>query len=148
MATEYHYFDGKIKWAKLREEQAKAFEDDNRGKFCAVNFYFADNDQRKAFQLLKTRKQFKIDSEGEEYIDFRRYLVNNVAPELGGAPKVLTKENEPYTGALGNGTTGTLKISTYDTKSGKATRLEAFRIENLVEYIPEEREDGNEDRPF
>jgi hypothetical protein len=148
MATQFHYFTGKAKWARLREEQAKVFDGDDRGKFCTLNFYFTNEDEKKAFRLLKTRKQFRIDEEtGEEYVEFRRYLHNNVSPKLGGPPKVVDKENLPVEVAIGNGSTVTVKISTYDSKAGKATRLEGVRIEDLVEYVREQNE-SEEEMPF
>jgi hypothetical protein len=52
-------------------------------------------------------------------------------------PEVLDKDNQPFTKLIGNGSTVTCKVIIYDTIKGKGHRLEAVRVDDWVEYVPE-----------
>lgn len=151
MATQTYKFSGLAKWSRLREDQLQEFENPDgtsRGPFASINFSFDNKDEEKMFKSLKTKKEFKDDEEnGRSYMALRRYVQNDLYPNLGGLPKVFDSEGNTFDGNIGNGSKVTVKVEVYDTKSGRrGTRLIAVRVDDLVEYNPEESE--NEDSPF
>lgn len=151
MATQTFRYSGIAKWSRLREDQLQEFVNDDgtsKGPFASISFSFDDKDEEKQFKSLKTRKEFKDDSEdGRSYITLRRYTENERFPSLGGLPKVFDSEGEPFSGNIGNGSKVTVKFEVYDTKSGRrGTRLIAVRVDDLVEWNPEDT--ATEDSPF
>jgi hypothetical protein len=62
----------------------------------------------------------------------------------GGAPKVMNKDgstwDREFGGIPGNGSKVSARVVVFDTKKGKGFRLEAVRVDELVEYKPEPKE--------
>jgi hypothetical protein len=141
MATTYHYLSGKTKWCKVRTP-------DKEYNNFQVPLYM-DDASWKTFESLGTSLGTKHDKEtGEPYVTFKRPVNKTFGTEVVefGPPKVLDKNNQEMPeGLIGNGSEVTIKISVYDLKKtkGKGHRLEVVRVDNLVEYIPTPKAEGN-----
>jgi hypothetical protein len=140
MATKEIYLTGKIKWAKGLKDMDEKF------KSYSAAFYPTDKSMNEYKQLgLKTK--FKMDDEGESF-SIRRPHSKVFKEELKvfGPPEVFVEKDgeqtavDPYT--VGNGSDVTVKLSVYDTGYGKGSRLEAVRVDNLIEFIPNSQGEG------
>lgn len=135
MATQYFYLSGKAKWAKL-------FKPDEKYNNFQINLYL-DKPSLELFDKLGLQLTKRKDDEGT-YVTFRRPPNKLIKGELVnfGPPKVMDKDNNPSDKLVGNGSEVTIKIGVYDTIKGKGHRLEAVRVENLVEFVPTKKEEG------
>lgn len=128
MATEIHYFTGKAKWAKVHEPDEKY----NNYQICL----YMDEDSRARYDKSGLRLKDREDEDGE-YIQFRRnhegYYKGEEA-HVFGPPTVLNEDGETITDLVGNGSDVTVKVEIYDTKMGRGHRMEAVRVNELVEY--------------
>lgn len=140
MATKEIYMTGKIKWAKGLKDMDEKF------KSYSAAFYPTDKSMNEYKQLgLKTK--FRMDDEGESF-SVRRPDSKIFKDELKkfGPPEVFVEKDgetipvDPYT--VGNGSDVTVKLSVYDTGYGKGSRLEAVRVDNLIEFIPNGQGEG------
>ena len=130
MANTTLYLNGTAKWAKLKTPDPK-FD-------CwTLDFYPSEE----SFKLLKkagAQNKTYIDKEDghKPYVKLRRQAKKVIKDKLVTfeAPDVLTNDNAPFNGNVGNGSEVTCKITIFDSAKGKGTRLEAVRIEKLVEY--------------
>lgn len=143
MATKTWYFTGTCKWAKLHEPDPKY------NKFSIDLYLDAANMEK----FRQSGAQLKLrGTEDEPFISFGRPAVS-----LGkkgqliehGPPLVLDHDGAPMSPKIlvGNGSTVTVKVDVYDTQKGKGTRLEAVRVDKLVEYVKREV-DEDVDVPF
>ena len=130
MATTYHYFTGKTKWAKVRKPDPKY---DN----FQVPLYL-DDASKAEFAKTGLRLRFKSDEDGE-FVTFRRPVSKMFkdGETVFGPPAVENPDGTEFEGLIGNGSTLTVKVSVYDSAMGKGHRLEAVRVDELVEYNPE-----------
>jgi len=135
MSTQYFYLSGKAKWAKL-------FKPDEKYGNFQINVYL-DEPSLSLFDKLGLQLQKRKDEEGT-YVTFRRAPKKLIKGELVdfGPPKVLDKDNNPSEKLVGNGSEVTIKVATFDTVKGKGHRLDAVRVEKLVEYMPTKTEEG------
>lgn len=135
MADQYYYFTGTCKWAKLQspDEMYDTFN------VCL----YMDEESEKAFDSSPFTMNYRTDDDGR-FIRFRRA---NAPKEVrgrlvhpGGKPLVMDKEGNVFDGLVGNGSNVTVKILAYPykygSKSGFGHRLEAVKINELVEYEP------------
>ena len=125
MATDTIQISGLAKWVKHMEP-------DN--KFAPPTYQlniYPDTDSKKVYKASGLKVKYKEDEDGE-FLKFKR-------KQEDGRPFTFLKgEKDFYDKAIGNGSIVTAKIEVYDTKSfGKGHRLEAIRIDKLVEYVPE-----------
>jgi len=127
MATEYFYFRGKAKWAKIYRPDP---EYDN----YKINVYL-DKASMKLFEEAGTQLTPKDDEDGT-YVAFRRDHSKMIKKELVtfGPPKVVDIDGNPVTESIGNGSEVVVKVAVYDGKKGKGHRLEAVQVTNLVVY--------------
>lgn len=142
MATEYYYFSGIAKWAQLKTP--------NKFGKHSINLYI-DSETRKAIRATGARINPKEDDEGF-FVTFRRDPNRDFGDGPIGAPKVVDSEGQPFNGLVGNGSKVTVKVVMYNFPAGekngekyaagKGTRLEAVRIDELVEYTPESNSDS------
>lgn len=129
MASKIYYFTGTSKWAKL-------WKPDEKYSNYSVDLYMTP----KSWEEFKASGlQLKIrESDGVKYVNFKRPTARLIKGELVNFehPTILDNEGEPLAeGTLvGNGSTVTLKVLVYDTVKGKGHRLEAVRVDELVEY--------------
>lgn len=135
MSVKYEYFTGPCKWAKL------STPDEFRGeKKWKLNLYL---DKTTKSQLKKSGLQLKIrEDEDGEYITLTRPVQKEFDDGVKDfePPKILDKEHNPLDVLLGNGSKVTAKVLVYDSAMGKGHRLEAVRVDDLVEYTAPEGE--------
>lgn len=137
MSTTYHYFTGIGRYAWLNK----------LNKFDKYSIdLVADKDTRKAIKETGIRSSFKEDEEGNMIMSFRREATKEIKGEMVnfGPPKVLNADGTEYDfkKLIGNGSKVTVKVSVYDSAQGKGSRLEAVRLDELVEYIPPARDEA------
>jgi hypothetical protein len=127
MATAYYYLTGKAKWARL-------FTPDEKYKNYKVDLML-DAESKKKFIESGMTMVPKMAEEGE-YITFRRPEAKLIKNELVKfeAPPVVDADGKPVDKLIGNGSDITIKVVVYDTVKGKGHRLEAVRVNNLIEY--------------
>jgi hypothetical protein len=74
----------------------------------------------------------------KKFYTFRRPAKKVMKDELVkfGPPAVFDTNKQPINALLGNGSNVTVKVVVYDTIKGKGHRLEAIRVNNLIEFKP------------
>ena len=134
--TQTVYFTGVAYWAKLEEPDQKyqywgldlALDDESKIKF------------EKSGLTLKVKKN----TDGVEVISLRRPVQKLIKGELVDfeKPKLVDKDNNDYVDRplVGNGSFVTCKVLVYNTLKGPGHRLEAVRVDQLVEYKAEHEE--------
>lgn len=124
MATNNITLSGMGKWINILDQK---FLPAKR----KMNLYL-DDKSLEVFKESGLKLKFKEDEDGK-YITLSR-------KDEDGAPFVFMKgKKTPFEGKVGNGSIVTVKVEIYDTKSfGKGHRLEAIRVDELVEYIAPE----------
>lgn len=139
MATEHFYFQGKAKWAKLGLGDDPTFNSDQEYECWKVNVYL-DDPSWESFRKSGLRLEPKEDDDGK-YVTFRRpfrKLIKNEIVEFEKPPVLVadkeTGKNNVMNGLLGNGSDVIVKVAVYDSRKGKAHRLEAVQVQTLVEY--------------
>jgi hypothetical protein len=127
MATAFYYLTGKAKWARL-------FTPDEKYKNYKIDLLL-DAESKKKFAESGMTMTPKMAEEGE-YITFRRPEAKLIKNELVKfeAPPVTDAEGKPVEKLIGNGSDVTVKVVVYDTVKGKGHRLEAVRVNSLIEY--------------
>ena len=131
MVTKTIYLSGTAMWAKV-------FSPDEKYNVYKIELQL-DNESLDKFK--SSGLQLKV--RDNNTISLRRAptsLINGKAAEWG-APSVLDKDNQPTDKLIGNGSKVTCKVQVYDTAKGPGHRLEAVRVEDLVEYDPANKED-------
>jgi len=142
MSSETLYLTGEVYWAKLKKP-------DEKYNNFTIDFYpnevSADKIKGSGLQV-----QEKEGESGRFFYKFRRPVSKIIKNELVkfGPPSVLDKENKPFEGIVGNGSEVTIKLTVFDTIKGKGHRLEAVRVERLVEYSPEDGEGFSNNSSF
>ncbi len=142
MATQQLYFKGKCQWAKVFKADTKF---NPQGEYKIDLFLDAEN--LKKFKDSGLQLKLRHNEEGDEpYVTFKRPDKQMIKGEIvdRGRPQILDKDNNtlPEDTVIGNGSVVTCKIVSYDGAKGKGHRLEAVRIEDLVEYNADKPEDG------
>lgn len=142
MASREYYFSGIAKWAKV-------YKPDDVYHNWSIQLY-PDQASAEQYTQSKMTVKYKEDADGK-YLTFRRpeaKLINgqNVSFE---APKVVDADGNPFTQTIGNGSKVTVKVLVYDLKAraGVGHRLEAVRIDELVEYKPAPKEEVAQNVP-
>lgn len=127
MATREVYLSGKAKWAKV-------YKPDEKYRNWTINVYL-NPDSVKAYQASGMSMAYKEDDDGK-FITFRRPEAKLIKNEMVkfAPPKVVNKDGEPISDNIGNGSDVTVKVLVYDTVKGPGHRLEAVRVDKLVEY--------------
>lgn len=134
------YFTGRIAWA----HHLFVPDEYNGVKKWKVDFYPDDMQKYDAAGLRLHKK----DGEYGKFVRFNRDVTKNF-PKKGAvefeAPEVKDADGNPWPAdkAIGNGSKATVKVDVYETRMGKGHRLEAVRIDELVEYKPEEEYAGD-----
>lgn len=133
MANSTYYFTGQCRYAKLRENQL-----DPKYNKWAIDLN-PDDESYQLFLDSGSRLKVKEDEEGNKWITFNRKkeMVKRDGTVVEfGPPAVAWRDGEPddFNGNIGNGSKVTVKVEVYDSAAGKGTRLEAVRVEELVEY--------------
>ena len=129
MAAKIFYFSGPVKWAKVYDHNVDEY---GGTEFASIDVYL-DEENQKRFKESESRLKVREDEDGV-FVKFRRNIENRVNPDWGGTPVVLDAEGEPFNELIGNGSECTVKVTVYDTKMGKGTRLERVRVDKHVAY--------------
>lgn len=132
MSTKILYFSGPCKWAKVHTP-----DEYNGQESYKVNLYLNKADLR-TLTDAGSKVKIKEDDDGK-YVTFSRKKIQEVKGELKdmGPPMIIDAEKKAFTDDIGNGSEITVKVSIYDTRMGKGTRLEAIRVDKHVAYDPE-----------
>jgi len=131
MATKTYFWDGTVNWAKVYENQI-----DPKYKRWSVDFY-PDKDTWPSVEESEVQCAVR-ESESGKFIKLGRrqsMLIKGEAVTFG-PPAVFDDQGEPVTALIGNGSHVTVKVDVYDSAKGKGHRLQAVRVNKLVEYIP------------
>lgn len=141
MASKYIYLSGKAKWARVHKPDEKYHN-------FSVQLYL-DKTSSKTYADSGLGLTVKEDEEGK-YIKLRRPEAKLMKGEMVefGPPKIIDKDNNPFDGAIGNGSDVTTKVVVYDTVKGPGHRLEAIRVDKLVEYHGSGGGDASAEMPF
>lgn len=130
-----HSVIGEAKWAKVFEfnRDRGEFHKDYDGAYT-IQVYL-DEANMKKHSASGSRVKPKIDDDGIS-ITYKRKHINAAVPALGGAPKVVNADDEPWDtdNLIGNGSEVEVFFTVYESKMGKGTRLEGVRVLNPVEY--------------
>lgn len=146
MATSTVYITGVGKWAHLYESQM----DTKFGEKFHVILY-PDSASLIALKEAGSRVKPHEDEDGI-YFKFSRdnKKVFKDTEEILGPPdviEVVDGERVAFDKIIGNGSTLTLRLSIYDSKFGKGTRLEAVRVDKHVPYVSQTK-DGEPATPL
>ena len=136
MPTQEMYFKGKAKWAKLLKPDQKY------GNY-QITVELTDKSLK---EFVKSKLQLTI--KGDNEVTFKRPPQKLIKGEMVefGKPRVLSADGEPFPiekYMIGNGSDVTVKVMVYDTLKGKGHRLEAVRVDNLIEYKKEGQDENN-----
>lgn len=140
---------GKFKWVKhIRPDTA--FEPNK----WTVTIYPDEESLVKIKELKKEGMQnhLKMDDDGQ-YMQFGRKTeqVRKGRKEGLQPPRVIDSKGVPVETAIGNGSDGIIVLEVYRHKTSvpnqtkKAARWSKMRVDNLVEYKPEDALDGGAD---
>ena len=132
MTTTTVSLTGKISWAKLTPQNAdKKF--DPAGAYV-LNFYPQSQKTWDTIQKAGLQLQTREDDMGK-FITLRRRHEQVLKGEtVVFGPPPVTKNSEPFTGLIGNGSLARVGLTTFDTRRGKGHRLNSVDILELVEY--------------
>lgn len=153
-----YYFKGKVKWAKVYDTPKDDTFKDKKGRTItkkaawSLDLYM-DDQSMAAYKKSGIQRKIREDADGHEFVQFDRPLKIKIKDEERTleAPKILDSENNEYEGEarIGNDSLVTISVDVYDTQMGKGSRLEAIRIEELVEYTKNSiSEDTPVEMPF
>jgi len=141
MATSTHYLKGIAKWAKVHRP------DEKYGKH-SIDLGMT-KEQLSAYEKIGLKNKPK-EADGLHWVTFRRdptgmVWVNRVQT-IAGKPSVVDSNNNTTDVTIGNGSEVTIELQVYDYDNkfgkGKGSRLEKVKIDKLVEFKPEAKEDG------
>lgn len=135
------YLTGTCKWAKIAKP-------DEKYNFYGLDLYL-DQESIEKFDKSGLQLTKKAGEEGI-YISLKRKPQALIKGELVnfGPPQVLDADNAVFGGVIGNGSTVTCKVNVYDTAKGKGHRLEAVRVDTLVEYNKDAMDEPANGKPF
>jgi len=101
-------------------------------------------DENKVKELAELGINLKTHDEGYFFGNVKRKTMNAKGEPMS-PPLVLNAAREPMTDAIGNGSTGNIKVFSYDYKvggrSGRAAMLTAIQVADLVPYKMSSQED-------
>lgn len=132
MAADY-FFSGELYWSK-HDTPVENFNKD--GYEWEVSLVM-DEASQKIFEEsgLRLKPNKKAQDEGQFMIRFKRPTEKLIRGELKKySPPSVLYEDKPYTGKIGNGSKGVVKVEVFNTARGKGHQLEAIKVEELVEY--------------
>jgi hypothetical protein len=138
MATQFYYFSGKAKWAKLGLGLNPEENADKEYECWKLNFY-PDEPSMQAYNDSGLRLQVKEDDDGK-FVSLRRPFKKLIKEEVVNfdKPPVTVRNPDgttsPLQTLLGNGSDVVVKVAVYDSRKGKAHRLESVMVTNHVPY--------------
>lgn len=164
--TEVLKFVGPCDWIKVEESTRDMYEfNEETQRFdkpssCegvySISMTLTPEDYKRLKQSgSMAAKHSKLNEAGEDVVRFRRQHVKygrdgKVLEWASGAPKVEHPSGDPWDfekeGNLGNGTLLEAHVSVYPTRFNPGTRLEKIVVLNQVEYVPENKDEQEEEK--
>lgn len=135
--TQYAYFNGPCKWAKVYKP------DDKFGDPMWSIVLYLDEENMENFRKTGMTMKPKTDEDGD-FVTFRRKQFQNFKNERKefDPPAVFDKNNEPFSELIGNGSEVTVKVEYFNTRNGVGSRLVSVRVENHIPYETAEAQDA------
>lgn len=135
MASRFEFFPGIAYWTKYKEPDPKY-------NTYSIQLY-VDKETQQRIKASGLAIRPKLDDDNKVFFTFRRPHEKTMKNELVtfGPPKVYYGTDDDgkakeFNDLVGNGSKVLIKVSIYDTSMGKGHRLEAIRVDELVEYKP------------
>jgi hypothetical protein len=127
--TKILYLSGTAKWAKL-------IEPDKKFNNWTLDLYLDDKSVDN-FKKAELELQLRSSDEGP-FIKLRRPVAKLIKNELVqyDPPQVTDQGGNKVTALVGNGSKVTCKVEVFGTVKGNGHRLDAVRVDELVEYDP------------
>lgn len=143
MATQTYYFSGEAVFPHLIKPDTK-FDQAGIWHISVI----LDDASKAEYAASGMRVGAKI-FEGKETIKFSRPVQKLMKNELVKfeKPVVIDSKDQPLTALIGNGSKVTVKVIVFDTMRGKGHRLEAVKVNELIEYKPEPKPEAANDSP-
>lgn len=148
MTAQHITLTGEAHWAKVFEHNKDKHEAFHGPDGAYTVDMLLDKEELDKLTQAGSRLKPKITEEGV-VIKFKRKHTHPAGiSELGGPPRVVDSEGNPWEGGLiGNGSKVQIIVEVYDTKMGKGTRLEALKVVDLVEPPQRDEAEGQEAKP-
>lgn len=139
MATTFHKFKGKLKWCQNLTEP----DDYNGIKNYKCNLIL-DEASEEEFRRAGIRTKKQTDKEGDTFAVFKRPPTKKIRDEIVefGAPEVVDAEGNAVTVPIANGSEAEVEVVVYDTMAGKGHRLNKVTVTDLIEFVPEQRDEA------
>ena len=154
MATQRHYFQGKLEWAQIfgfnRDKSGPDGAWESHGGATKITIWL-DKDEQKKYKDSGIRLQYKkkYDEESDEWVTdirdgckaltFKRKWLEPRFEQYKSEPDVVrvdgTEWDPEEDGLVGNDSVGIVCVSSYDTQTGKGHRLEGIQVLEHVEYV-------------
>ena len=135
MASQKVTLKGMVKWAKVYPGQEdKKYDADGKFSICL----YPDEASLIKLKNSGSRTKMKEDQDGVFY-----QLSKDAVSEIDPGPPIVGMGKNPdgtlvsFKEPIGNGSVAEVKISVYDSKFGKGTRLEAINILEHKEFVKE-----------
>jgi len=143
MASKNIYLTGDCKWARV-------YEPDLKYKRWTIDVY-PDAASWSVYEASGLDLKLREDTDGK-HIKLSRPTMKLIKDKIVefDPVEILKHDNTPMSTKtlIGNGSNVTCKVVVYDTVKGKGHRLEAVRVNELVEFQKDEVDTSNEDSPF
>lgn len=138
MAATSHVIEGKVKWAKVFEQnrdlEGYMGSAKEHGGMYSINVYL-DKDNKAKFKASKSQKKIYDDDDGDYVVLTRKHV--DKFDWASGQPTVVKKNSVAWSleddGFIGNGSVCRIKFTTYETMKGMGTRLDAIKV---LEHVP------------
>lgn len=135
MSTKTYIFNGKAKWAKVREGNI-----DPEFKNYQINVYFTPAEIEK-YDRSGLRLQKRTDDEGT-FVIFKRNDEDVIKGDVvkNGPPSVYLRDAQSgeynlwKTGLIGNGSKVAVAVDAFDTSNGIGSRLQRVFVDDLIVY--------------
>lgn len=130
MSTNTVMLSGEAFWTKVKEP-------DQKFKKWGLDLYMDDESFAK-YKESGMGMSIREAEDGRLYVKFSRPTSKVFKDKLVQFdPPAVWKDKEPFKGYIGNGSKVTIKVSYFDTAQGVGHRLDAVRVDELVEYDPD-----------
>lgn len=148
MSNNINYnLSGPVMWAKLREDNRDVGEYAPEGGLYSIEVGVGPEEQK----MILGWSHLYRPIEYKEYPDLRffrfkrqhikRTKDGEIIEEWSGPPRVVSKDGEPMQENIGNGSLCTVKVNVNKVGTKTFMRLEAVRVDELIEYGGEPQDD-------
>ena len=145
MSNTVVYLSGVAKWAKVHDPDTKF---DPEGSYSLD--LFLDDASQAVYDTVGLQLK-KREEDGEYFYSFKRRHAGQKFGEdhVFGPPAVFGEDGRTrFTGKIGNGSVVTVKLEVYDSRKGRAHRLDSVRVDELVPYDGETTISPDDTIPF